>query len=143
MPSFDENSNPILFLRGFVAKRHNTWNIVALHTVSYLLPLSNNFLKKPQVVCLDLLERKFGLHKAPAAFAYAPTYHRRLEEIELPILVINPDDDCREQSLRADAIMKNGRRIDFPQWGHGFLNAFPADAASVILDFIEETERND
>lgn len=78
-----------------------------------------------------------------AAFAYAPSYNRRLAEIEQPILVMNPSDDCHEQSIRADALMKNGRRIDFPQWGHGFLNAFPAEAARAILDFIEETEGHD
>lgn len=77
-----------------------------------------------------------------AAFAYAPTYNHKLAEIEQPVLVINPDDDCHEQSLRADALMKNGRRIECPQWGHGFLNAFPADAATLILEFINGTERN-
>ena len=77
-----------------------------------------------------------------AAFAYAPTYKRKLAEIEHPILVINPDDDCFEQSKRADAIMRNGMRTDCLQWGHGFLNAFPADAATLILEFIEGTEGN-
>lgn len=75
-----------------------------------------------------------------AAFAYAPTYNRKLAEIDHPVLVINPDDDCHEQSLRADALLKNGRRVECPQWGHGFLNAFPADAAAVVLDFISGTE---
>jgi pimeloyl-ACP methyl ester carboxylesterase len=78
-----------------------------------------------------------------AAFAYAPTYNQRIGEIEHPLLVMNPNDDCHEQSLRADALMKNGQRIDFPQWGHGFLNAFPADAARAILDFVQGTECHD
>jgi len=77
-----------------------------------------------------------------AAFAYAPTYNRKLGEVEHPILVINPDDDCHEQSIRADALMQNGTRTDCPQWGHGFLNAYPADAAALILEFIDGTERN-
>jgi pimeloyl-ACP methyl ester carboxylesterase len=75
-----------------------------------------------------------------AAFAYAPTYNQKLAEIEHPILVVNPDDDCHEQSLRADDLMKNGRRIECAEWGHGFLHAFPADAAALILEFIAETE---
>jgi len=78
-----------------------------------------------------------------AAFAYSPTYNRNLEVIDTPLLVLNPDDDCHEQSLRADALLTNGRRVELPHWGHGFLNAFPAEAARVILDFAEETERND
>lgn len=72
----------------------------------------------------------------------APTYNRKLAEIEQPVLVVNPDDNCHTQSLRADALMKNGRRIDCPQWGHGFLNAFSADAAAAVLEFISETERH-
>lgn len=78
-----------------------------------------------------------------AAFAYAATYNRKLGELGHPILVINPADDCYEQSKRADAIMKNGRRIDYPQWGHGFLNAYAEDAAAVILGFLKETEADD
>lgn len=78
-----------------------------------------------------------------AAFAYAPTYNRKLGEIEHPILVINPDDDCHEQSLRADAIMQSGERLECPEWGHGFLNAYPRDAAAVMLEFVDRIERND
>jgi len=78
-----------------------------------------------------------------AAFAYAQTYRDRLAELQKPILVVNPADDCYEPSLRANAIMQNGRRIDRPEWGHGFMNAYPADAARDILEFIEEVERDD
>ncbi len=77
-----------------------------------------------------------------AAFAYAETYKQALGGLEHPILVLNPDDDCHEQSRRADDIMKNGERLECPQWGHGFLHAYPADAARVILDFLTRTERN-
>ncbi len=75
-----------------------------------------------------------------AAFAYAPIYNRKLAEISQPLLVVNPLDDCHEQSRRADALWNNGRRIDKPEWGHGFLNAFPLDAAELFLTFIEEIE---
>ena len=78
-----------------------------------------------------------------AAFAYAPSYNRRLGEIGQPILVINPADDCFEQTKRADALMRNGRRADFPHWGHGFLNAYPQEAAAVMLEFIDGIESND
>ena len=77
-----------------------------------------------------------------AAFDYAGTYNRKLGEIDHPMLVLNPGDDCQAQTRRADDIMKNGERVECPQWGHGFLNAYPADAARVILDFIDRTERN-
>ncbi len=75
-----------------------------------------------------------------AAFAYSPTYNEKLGAIEQPVFVLNPADDCFEQSKRADPIMKNGRRKDFPQWGHGLLNAYPEDVAGVMLDFVDEVE---
>ena len=75
-----------------------------------------------------------------AAFAYAATYARKLREIEHPLLVINPRDDCWELSQRADALWNNGRRIDKPEWGHGFLNAFAPEAARLMLDFLGEIE---
>lgn len=75
-----------------------------------------------------------------AAFAYSPIYNRRLREIAQPIFVINPADDCHEQSRRADTLMKNGRRKDYEQWGHGFLNAYAEDVAAEILAFVKEIE---
>ncbi len=78
-----------------------------------------------------------------AAFAYSKTYNRKLGEIAQPVFVINPADDCFDQSKRADEIMQNGRRVDFPQWGHGFLNAYPEDAAKVVLEFINGVEPHD
>ncbi len=75
-----------------------------------------------------------------AAFAYAQTYGRKLGEIPHPLLVLNPGDDCWELSQRADALWNNGRRIDKPEWGHGFLSAFAPEAARLLLGFIEEIE---
>lgn len=78
-----------------------------------------------------------------AAFAYSKKYNQRLGEIEQPIFVMNPADDCFEQSKRADAIMRNGKRRDYEHWGHGFLSAFPEAAAAEVLAFIESVENND
>lgn len=77
-----------------------------------------------------------------AAFDYAETYNRNLAMIDTPVFVLNPADDCFEQSKRADELLKNGTRRDFPHWGHGFLNAYPADAAAVILSYIDGQERS-
>ncbi|MFK7955285.1 MAG: alpha/beta fold hydrolase [Lysobacterales bacterium] len=78
-----------------------------------------------------------------AAFAYSPTYNQRLTELDHPVLVMNPADDCFEQSKRADAMLKRGRRIDYPQWGHGFLSAYPEQAAAEILKFAQDVECGD
>ena len=40
-------------------------------------------------------------------------------------------------------MLRNGTRQDFPHWGSGFLNAYPEDAARVILDFINQHESDD
>lgn len=76
-----------------------------------------------------------------AAFAYAPAYRQRLAEIDQPILVVNPADDCFEPTKRADAIMKNGRRVDMHDWGHGLFSAYPQQAAALILEFISEHDQ--
>ena len=78
-----------------------------------------------------------------AAFAYGETYAERLGGLEHPVFVLNPKDDCFEVSKRADALLRNGFRKDFPEWGHGFMNAFPEAAAREILGFIDEQERHD
>lgn len=75
-----------------------------------------------------------------AAFAYAAEYRRKLSRVEHPVFVMNPADDCFEQSKRADALLQNGRRVDFPQWGHGFMNAYPRDVAAQILAFFDDIE---
>ncbi len=78
-----------------------------------------------------------------AAFAYAATYSERLAGLGQPVFVMNPKDDCFEVSKRADPLLRNGFRKDFPEWGHGFMNAFPEEAAREILSFIDEHERHD
>jgi len=75
-----------------------------------------------------------------AAFAYARDYLENLSQTSQPVLVMNPKDDTFEATQRIDEYLKNGRRVDFPHWGHGFLNVWPADAARVMLDFFEEVE---
>ena len=71
-----------------------------------------------------------------AAFAYVPTYRRRIAALDAPILVLNPKDDCYEQTCRVDPLLSNGFRHDLPEWGHGFLQIHPEETARLILDFI-------
>ena len=75
-----------------------------------------------------------------AAFRYAPTFVENLGRIGQPLLVMNPRDDTFEQTQRIDEFLRNGRRIDYPDWGHGFLDAYPEAAAAEILKFIDEVE---
>lgn len=75
-----------------------------------------------------------------AAFAYAQTYRDRLSKLEQPVFVMNPHDDCYDVSKRADAILRNGYRRDYDDWGHGFLSVHRREAAGDICTFIDEAE---
>ena len=75
-----------------------------------------------------------------AAFEYAPRYPQRLSALGIPVLVLNPNDDLVEQTRRVDQHLVNGRRVECPGWGHGFLSAHDRAAAELILDFLTEVE---
>jgi pimeloyl-ACP methyl ester carboxylesterase len=75
-----------------------------------------------------------------AAFNYASTYNENLTKLTHPLLVMNVNDDLHEQTLRSDELIKNGKRVEFSDWGHGFLHAYPEQAAKVILEFIHSIE---
>ena len=72
-----------------------------------------------------------------AAFAYTETYVEKLRELEQPVLVINPGDDLFEQTRRVDRYLRHGRREDFPDWGHGFLELWPGAIAKIVLEFLD------
>ena len=44
---------------------------------------------------------------------------------------------------RADALLRNGHRRDYDDWGHGFLTVHAAAAAADITAFIDQAEAND
>ena len=75
-----------------------------------------------------------------AAFAYVPTYNGRIKALEHPVFIMNINDICFEETKRAQALLKNGRYEEYVQWGQGFLNAFPREAAAEISAFIEDVE---
>jgi pimeloyl-ACP methyl ester carboxylesterase len=75
-----------------------------------------------------------------AAFAYTRQYVENLARIRQPLFVMNPKDDTFEQTRRIDPHLRNGRRVDYPEWGHGFLNAYAEAAASEMLGFFNEVE---
>ena len=41
--------------------------------------------------------------------------------------------DCSSGQLH----LRNGRRVDCPQWGHGFLEIRPREVASMMLNFLD------
>ena len=72
-----------------------------------------------------------------AAFSYP--FADRLAQVEQPILVLNPEDDLHEQTLRAHQLLKNGRVHELPGWGPGFLDLFPDQAAALARGHLDSS----
>ena len=70
-----------------------------------------------------------------AAFSYP--FAEKLGQVEQPVLILNPEDDLHEQSLRAQGRIKNGRIHELPGWGHGFLHLFPVQAAALVRSHLD------
>lgn len=75
-----------------------------------------------------------------AAFDYAPLYPERLRGIRAPVLVINAGDDLHDHTLRADALLHDGRRIERPDWAHGYLSVHAREAADLVTRFCNDAE---
>jgi len=67
-----------------------------------------------------------------AAFDYSAEFPQNLSNLDHRIIVINPGDLIYEATQRAKPYLKNGEIRNYPEWGIGFLSAFPDDAAKAI-----------
>ncbi|OYU15646.1 MAG: hypothetical protein CFE37_04810 [Alphaproteobacteria bacterium PA4] len=85
-----------------------------------------------------LLGRRLSWWGHHAAFTHAPDM--RLPEIDQPLLVLNPDDDLQVETRRAADLIRNGRILDMPGWGHGFLDGFTEDAARLVTSFLDSVD---
>ena len=72
-----------------------------------------------------------------AAFAWGGPYEDALKQLPHRITILNPADDLTECTRRATAIMKNGEVIECPQWGYGFMDAFPVQVAELVLSKLD------
>ena len=68
-----------------------------------------------------------------AAFAWGAPFEKALSELPHRITILNPTDDLTECTRRAVPLFQNGEVIECPQWGYGFLDAFPNDVADLVL----------
>lgn len=60
-----------------------------------------------------------------------------LPGIEQPILVLNPEDDLHEHTLRSGPLLKNGHIHELPGWSHGFIEIYPEAVASILRGFLD------
>lgn len=79
-------------------------------------------------------ERRPWGHRA--AFSYQ--HKDNLPDVAQPVLVINPKDDLTTYTARIEPYLNNGRIVDMPHWGHGFLDYHAAEAGKLIRTFLEE-----
>ena len=70
-----------------------------------------------------------------AAFEYQ--FAAALEQVNQPILVLNPNDDLAAMTPRAEPIMRNGRIHDLPNLTHGFLDSHPTEVITILQDFLD------
>ena len=78
-------------------------------------------------------ERRPWGHRA--AFSYQ--YPDALPEVEQPILVLNPRDDLWDFTPRISRYLRNGRVLDLPEWGHGFLDVNTREAGKIVREFLD------
>lgn len=60
-----------------------------------------------------------------------------LPTLSLPILILNPEDDLYDYTLRAAPLLQNGRVHDLPGWSHGFLDIHTAEVAALLRGFLD------
>ena len=72
-----------------------------------------------------------------AAFDHTAAYARELAALSHPLLVMNINDDLVSQTRRVDALLANGERRDYPDWGNGFLELWPEAVAAELLAFLD------
>ncbi|MEO0997010.1 MAG: alpha/beta fold hydrolase [Pseudomonadota bacterium] len=72
-----------------------------------------------------------------AAFAYVPRFREVLPELPMPVDLVNAADDLHEATERALPLLKNGRLVDRPDWGHGVLRARPGEVAALLDSLLD------
>lgn len=75
-----------------------------------------------------------------AAFAWGKPFDEALAKLPHRITLLNPTDDLTVCTRRADGMMRNGEIIECPQWGYGFMDAFPKDSADLVLGKLDTSQ---
>ncbi|WP_446831006.1 alpha/beta fold hydrolase [Candidatus Foliamicus sp.] len=70
-----------------------------------------------------------------AAFNY-PLW-KKMPTLNVPLLVLNPEDDLWEQSARAPDLINNGGMVNLNGWGHGFLDTHTALVGEMLREFFD------
>lgn len=70
-----------------------------------------------------------------AAFNYYP--EQVFKDLPHPLLLLNPRDDLRELTRRAEPLLRRGAILEIPGWGHGFFDRHPVGARDLYRSFCD------
>lgn len=69
-----------------------------------------------------------------AAFGFVPGM--RLADIAQPVLLLDPEDDLRDHTATAPALLQHGHKVTLDGWGHGFLDLHAQESAALVESFL-------
>ena len=72
-------------------------------------------------------------HRASRNYRHA----ENLPKVTQPVLVLCPKDDLWEPTLRARDVIRNGRLLELPDFGHGMLDAHTKEVSAILRDFLD------
>ncbi len=72
-----------------------------------------------------------------AAFAYNAYFPDIIASLPHEITVLNPQDMLYEWTPRVEPLLKNGRVLDCPDWGHDALNVNTKDVIKVVEEVLK------
>lgn len=69
---------------------------------------------------------------------YDHPVRERLADVEVPVLVLNPEDDLSHVTPRVRSVLREGSQyLDLPGWSHGLLQVRVAELAQILRDFFD------
>ena len=72
-------------------------------------------------------------HRASRNYGHA----ENLPKVTQPVLVLCPKDDLWEPTLRAADVIRNGRILELPDFGHGMLDTRTKEVSEILRDFLD------
>ena len=72
-----------------------------------------------------------------AAFDYSAAFETAIQTLPHRLTILNPADMLQEITRRAETLVRNGEVIECPDWGIGFVLAFPEEAAALVLSKLD------
>ena len=97
---------------------------------------------------LSLIQREFGEQQRGgerahwgylAAFGYQ--HAEQLPKVQQPVLLLCPEDDLEVPTLRAESLVRRGRFLRLPGWGHQMMITRTAEVAALIRDHVADRGR--